>query len=170
MAYTGGTYASTFAALKIEGTDDVWLPERVVWTPGGYQTLAATTITPGSGRKYISISWTKSSDTLAYGSAGSMPTNDGTAICVAIAYTDIGGGSDGSADQVHLEWTNPDPMIRFYESVPMGGADQMSLRKASANNLDLEWSSPLPAGGDAGKVLKKNSGTDYDVYWGDDAT
>jgi hypothetical protein len=61
-------------------------------------------------------------------------------------------------------------MIRFYESVPMGGADQMSLRKASATNLDLEWSSPLPAGGDAGKVLKKNSGTDYDVYWGDDAT
>ncbi len=170
MAYTSGTYGSTFAALKIEGSADVWLPQRDVWTPGGNKTLSASTITPGAGRKYISITWTKSTDTLAYGSAASMPTNDGTAICVAIAYTDTGGGSDGLSNQVHLEWTNPDPMIRFYESVPGGGADQMSLRKNSATNWDLEWSSPLPAGGDAGKVLKKNSGTDYDVYWGDDAT
>lgn len=51
--------------------------------------------------------------------------------------------------------------------IPAGGAEGRVLRKRSATDYDVAWSSKglVPAGGSAGQVLSKSSGSDYALTW-----
>lgn len=57
------------------------------------------------------------------------------------------------------------------QSLPVGGAANQVLKKASATDYDVEWSdipdapNGIPNGGKSGYVLTKKNDNDYETYW-----
>ena len=69
----------------------------------------------------------------------------------------------------HVIWDrNAQITLAARNAVPDGGTTGQMLVKASGDDGDTEWATPvveIPVGGTTGQVLAKKSGTDFDLEW-----